>query len=171
MVDFWRRASPHWFSKDARFDRQFRDRFLPVHDAAAQRTLDDWATTAHGALALIVLLDQFPRNAFRGTNRMYATDALARDYARVAIDRGHMVAIEPSLRLFFCLPFAHAENLADQNLSVELNSRIGPWARSHALGHRDIIQRFGRFPHRNALLGRHTTPAEQAFLDAGGFAG
>jgi uncharacterized protein (DUF924 family) len=79
--------------------------------------------------------------------------------------------VEPPLRLFFCLPFAHSENLADQDLSVTLNTRLGASARAHAEGHRDIIRRFGRFPHRNALLLRDTTPAEQAFLDAGGFAG
>ncbi len=171
LVAFWRQSSSDWFSKSARFDRQFRERFLVLHEAAARGELADWQHTPYGALALMVLLDQFPRNAFRGTARMYATDALARQYARAAVAAGHMDAVEPALRLFFCLPFAHSEDLADQDRSVELNTRIDPTARAHALGHRNIIVRFGRFPHRNPLLGRHTTPAEQAFLDKGGFAG
>ena len=102
---------------------------------------------------------------------MYATDAAARRHARAALAAGHMAAVEPALQLFFCLPFAHSENLADQDLSVELNTHLGATARAHALGHRDIIRRFGRFPHRNALLGRSTTAEERAFLDGGGFAG
>ena len=171
VVDFWRRSSGDWFSQSAAFDRRFRERFLALHEAAAQDRLDDWGRTPLGALALMVLLDQFPRNAFRGTARMYATDAAARRHARAALAAGHMDAVAPSLRLFFCLPFAHSENLADQDLSVELNTRIDAAARSHALRHRDIIRRFGRFPHRNPLLGRDTTAAERAFLDEGGFAG
>jgi len=171
VVDFWRASSGHWFSKSAAFDRRFRERFLTAHEAAAAGQLDAWAATPEGALALLILLDQFPRNAFRGSARMYATDARARQHARAALARGDMDRVEPALRLFFCLPFAHAENLADQDLSVQLNARLGPVWKSHALGHRDIIRRFGRFPHRNPLLGRTTTAAEQAFLDGGGFAG
>ncbi|MBP7452852.1 MAG: DUF924 family protein [Ottowia sp.] len=171
LVDFWRQSSGHWFSKSAPFDQRFRDRFLALHEAAARRELDDWGRTPCGSLALLILLDQFPRNAFRGTRRMYATDVLARQHARTAVAAGHMDRVDPALRLFFCLPFAHSEDLADQDRSVELNTLIGPAAREHALGHRNIIVRFGRFPHRNPLLGRQTTAAEQAFLDRGGFAG
>ena len=102
---------------------------------------------------------------------MYATDALARYFAHRAQSTGHMDAIDAELRLFFCLPFAHSEDEGDQDLSVQLNARLGqPWL-DHAEGHRDIIRRFGRFPHRNRLLGRETTPQERAFLDQGGFAG
>lgn len=102
---------------------------------------------------------------------MYATDESARNIARKAVQAGFDTEVDASLRLFFYLPFAHAENLADQRLSVTLNRRLGrPWL-DHALGHKAIIERFGRFPHRNALLGRQTTPGEQAFLDGGGFAG
>ena len=171
LVDFWHQSSSDWFSKNAQFDRRFRERFLTLHEVAAEGSLDGWGRTPHGALALLILLDQFPRNAFRGTARMYATDTAARRHARAALAAGHMAAVAPSLQLFFCLPFAHSENLADQDLSVELNTHLGATARAHALGHRDIVQRFGRFPHRNALLGRATTAAEQAFLDGGGFAG
>lgn len=171
VVDFWSRESGHWFSKSAAFDRRFRERFLSTHEAAARGDLQAWQDTPTGALALLILLDQYPRNAFRGTPRMYATDRQARAVARDALARGHMQAVAAPLRLFFCLPFAHSEEQADQALSVELNTRLGPVWRSHALGHCDIVRRFGRFPHRNAILGRATTREEQAYLDRGGFAG
>jgi uncharacterized protein (DUF924 family) len=102
---------------------------------------------------------------------MYATDPLARHYARQALDAGHMERVAPELRLFFCLPFAHSEGIADQDISVVLNAKLGrPWL-SHAEGHRDIIRRFGRFPHRNPMLGRATTAQEADFLRNGGFGG
>ncbi len=173
VVDFWRAAGSEglWFAKAPAFDRRFREGFLDLHLAAARRELDAWADDAEPALALLVLLDQYPRNAFRDTPHMYATDALARHVARQALARGHVDRVESALRLFFCLPFAHAEDLADQDLSVALNTRLGPEARRHAEGHREIVRRFGRFPHRNALLGRESTAIELAFLRDGGFAG
>ncbi len=171
VVRFWRAAQANWFSRDPVFDRRFRERFLDLHLSAARRERDDWASTPEGSLALLILLDQMPRNAFRGTGHMYATDPLARHFARLALAAGHMEAVDPELRLFFCLPFAHSEDIADQDLSVELNTRLGPVEKSHAERHRDIIRRFGRFPHRNPLLLRETTTQEQAFLDQGGFAG
>lgn len=171
VVRWWRAARGNWFRQDPDFDACFRARFLPLHRDAADGALDHWCETAAGALALLILLDQFPRNAFRGTPRMYATDPRARRYARTLIAAGFDRCIDPSLRLFCYLPFAHSENLADQDLCVRLHRSLGqPWL-AHALDHRDIIRRFGRFPHRNAILGRDTTPAEQAFLDGGGFAG
>lgn len=119
----------------------------------------------------MILLDQFPRNAFRGTARMYATDARARKLAREAEARGHMARLDPDLRLFLALPFSHSEDPADQDIALRLNRRLGqPWI-SHAEGHRDIIRRFGRFPHRNPILGRTTTPEEARFLKNGGFRG
>ena len=171
VVAFWRASSDRWFAKDADFDRAFRERFLDRHMAVAARRHDDWMGTAEGALALLILTDQFPRNAFRGTGHMYATDLLARHYARLALDAGHMERVEPELRLFFCLPFAHSEDIADQDLSVQLNACLGPPWLGHAEGHRDIIRRFGRFPHRHAMLGRAMTPEEADFLEAGGFQG
>lgn len=172
LLDFWREAgTDRWFDKNPGFDKDFRERFLGLHLAAARREHDGWASSPEGSLALLLLLDQFPRNAFRGTPRMYTTDPLARHFARMAHEAGHMDFVDPALRLFFCLPFAHSEDIADQHLSVKLNTRLGPAFRAHAQGHRDIILRFGRFPHRNALLGRTTTAQEQAFLDAGGFSG
>lgn len=172
VVRFWRDAgASQWFDKDPAFDQCLRGRFLDLHLAAARRAHDGWIGDPEGALALMILLDQLPRNAFRGTGHMYATDALARHFARMAYAAGHMNSIEPELRLFFCLPFAHSEDIDDQDLSVELNARLGQAERSHAEGHRDIIRRFGRFPHRNTLLLRETTSEEQTFLDQGGFAG
>jgi uncharacterized protein (DUF924 family) len=173
VVDYWRRAGERgqWFGKDPAFDRDFHDRFLALHQAAAGHELDGWAATPCGALALLILLDQFPRNAFRGSARMYATDALAREVARRALAAGHIDRVEEALRLFFCLPFAHSESLDDQELSVQLNARLGPTWLAHAEGHRDIVRRFGRFPHRNPLLGRQSTTEEEDFLRSGGFAG
>ena len=122
-------------------------------------------------MALVLLLDQFPRNAFRGTPRMYATDDLGRDVADAAIASGHDGAVESSLRLFFYLPFAHSERLADQDRSVALCRSLDLKSLRHAEGHRDIVRRFGRFPHRNPILGRTMTAAEQEYLDHCGFAG
>jgi uncharacterized protein (DUF924 family) len=173
VIDYWRQAGERgqWFSKDPAFDRDFHDRFLALHLAASRRELDDWAAASQGSLALLILLDQFPRNAFRGSAHMYATDGLARHVARLALAAGHMERVEESLQLFFCLPFAHSESLDDQRLSIELNARLGPSWQAHAEGHHDIVRRFGRFPHRNAMLGRESTPAELQFLRSGGFAG
>ncbi|WP_334174948.1 DUF924 family protein [Pseudoxanthobacter sp.] len=173
VVAFWREAgeADAWFSKDPAFDARFRDAFLDLHLAAARRACAGWSETPEGALALMILLDQFPRNAFRDTGHMYATDSLCRLYARRAEALGHMAATETGLRLFFALPFAHSEDPADQDLSLALNRRLGePWL-GHAEGHRDIIRRFGRFPHRNVILGRTSTAAEEAFLRNGGFSG
>jgi uncharacterized protein (DUF924 family) len=172
VVSFWREAGPAlWFAKDSSFDRRFRERFLALYDEAARGAHAGWLATANGALGLVLLLDQFPRNAFRGTPRMYSTDAMARDAAAAALDAGHHHAVEAQLRLFFCLPFAHSENPADQNRSVALARDLGEPHLSHAEHHRDIIRRFSRFPHRNPILGRGMTPEEQRFLDEGGYAG
>lgn len=171
VVAFWAASSARWFDKDAGFDQAFRERFLGLHMDVAARKHDGWMASSDGALALLILTDQFPRNAFRGTGHMYATDPLARLYASQALEAGHMDNVEPQMRLFFCLPFAHSEDWLDQDISVRLNGQLGqPWL-DHAEGHGDIIRRFGRFPHRNPMLGRVTTQEEQAFLNGGGFAG
>lgn len=172
VAAFWRAAGEEaWFAKDPAFDARFRARFIDAHFAAARRERDAWALTAGGALSLVLLLDQFPRNAFRGCGHMYATDGLARHFADRAITEGHDLVVEPALRVFFYLPFAHSENPADQQRSVTLHAGLGDEPLEHAHGHRAIIARFGRFPHRNRLLGRETTAEERAFLDAGGFSG
>lgn len=172
VLTFWREAGPsRWFAKDDAFDAEFRQRFEPDHAAAAAGLLDPWAESAEGALALLILLDQFPRNAYRGTARMFATDAQALAVARRAIDRGFAQSVEATLRGFFYLPFSHSEQLADQRRAVDLNAGADARWLHFARVHLDVIERFGRFPHRNALLGRTTTAAEQRFLDEGGFAG
>jgi len=172
VVAFWRDAGPaFWFAKDAAFDRRFRDRFLALHEAAARGELDDWIDRAESALALLILLDQFPRNAFRGDRRMYATDVRAREAAHRAIAAGHDLAYPLELRKFFYLPFGHSEDLADQERSLALCVHLDALDAEHAHGHYEIVRRFGRFPHRNPILGRPMRPEEQAFLDAGGYAG
>jgi uncharacterized protein (DUF924 family) len=174
VVAFWKEAGPgKWFAKDNAFDSRFRRGFGDTHFAAARRELDSWAETAGGSLALLILLDQFPRNAFRGTGHAFATDPLARHFAERALEAGHDLQIEGDIRRFFYLPFQHSENLADQARQVELfQTRMGRkpddrWAEHH----HDLVARFGRFPHRNGVLGRETTPEEQVFLEADGFRG
>ena len=171
VVGFWRAAgAQRWFTKDAAFDRDFGQRFHAAHMAAARRELDGWLADADGALALLILLDQYPRNVFRGTAHMFATDALALAFARLILARGLDQHVEPALRIFCYMPFEHSEAAADQEQSVALCDALrghDQWAHIH----RDIIRRFGRFPHRNAVFGRTSTAEEQAFLDAGGFAG
>jgi uncharacterized protein (DUF924 family) len=172
VIAFWSEAGPSlWFAKQEAFDRRFRESFMDAHDAACRGELDDWQRTPGGALALILLLDQFPRNSFRGTRRMYASDAQALKAARAAIAAGHDQHVDVDLRLFFYLPFAHSEALADQERSVALCRDLDGNSLAHAEGHRDIVKRFGRFPHRNLILGRDTTEEEQRFLDEGGYSG
>lgn len=172
VLSFWRAAGrQRWFRKDEDFDREFRERFLPAHEAAARGDLDDWAGTAEGALALLILLDQFPRNAFRGTPRVYATDAQAREVARRAIAAGFDREGDAELRPFFYLPFMHSEHLPDLDRCVALMQAVGGDSARFAAHHRDVVRRFGRFPHRNAVLGRESTPEEQRFLAEGGFSG
>jgi uncharacterized protein (DUF924 family) len=149
----------------------FRERFLGTHEAAARGELDAWLATPQGALALCILLDQFPRNAFRGSPRMFATDAKARDVARNALGQQFDRQVDDELRQFFVMPFMHSEDLADQHLCVRLSKELPTDTLRYAEMHRDIIERFGRFPHRNAALARETTVEEQRFLDDGGFSG
>lgn len=172
VVAFWLEAGPRqWFSKSEQFDADFRARFEAVHMLAAARKLDAWLDESTGALALMILLDQFPRNAYRDTGHMFATDALALHFAERAIAAGHDLQVDPTLRQFFYMPFEHAENLAAQNRCIALMEPLGVESMRWAVLHRDIIKRFGRFPHRNAALGRQTTQAEREFLEAGGFSG
>lgn len=172
IVSFWRDAGPKkWFGGGAAFDRECEARFYDAHFAAALRTLDGWIETPDGALALLILLDQIPRNIFRGTAHAYATDPLARDFARQSVAAGFDQNVDADLRLFYYLPFEHSEDLDDQEFSVRLHASLpgddpDGWAKQHY----EVIRRFGRFPHRNAVLGRQSTPAELAYLrDGGGF--
>ena len=172
ILTFWRDAGPdRWYKRDDAFDAELRRRFLALWQKAAAGELSLWEASDDGTLALVIVLDQFPRNMFRGDARTYASDGLAREVAHRAIGRGVDARIDPLLRQFLYLPFNHSEDLADQLRCIELTRAAGnaenlKWAEHHA----DIIRRFGRFPHRNHLLGRATTPEEQAFLDQGGFA-
>ncbi|MBB4361676.1 uncharacterized protein (DUF924 family) [Bradyrhizobium sp. CIR18] len=173
ILAFWREAGrERWYKRNDAFDAEVRRRFLALWQKAVAGELASWEASDDGALALVIVLDQFPRNMFRGTSQAFASDAQARDVARRAIDRGVDERIDPVLLEFVYLPFMHSEHLPDQLRCVALfqnteNAENLKYAREHA----DIIQRFGRFPHRNRLLGRDSTEEEQAFLDKGGFAG
>ena len=173
VLDFWRGAGPDkWFKKDDAFDAAIRARFLPTYEAAAAGHLEEWESSLEGALALLIVLDQFPRNMFRGGARAFAADPLARQVADRAIAQGFDRQVPEAERGFFYLPFEHSESLSDQERCCALYRAAGDaeglkWAELHA----DIIRKFGRFPHRNAAMGRTTTQDEQAFLDAGGFSG
>ncbi len=174
VVAFWRDAGEKkWFDKDEAFDRLIAERFAGLHAEATAGRLSRWADTPDGALALVLILDQFSRNLFRGTARAFAQDAVAAEEARRALDAGFHEKVAPALRVFFYMPFMHSEAIADQERCVLLfHAVVGATeGLKYALEHAEIIRRFGRFPHRNAALGRHTTPAERAFLDGGGFAG
>jgi len=173
VVEFWRAAgAQRWFARDEAFDTECATRFLDAHHAAARREFETWMEDPQGALALLILLDQIPRNVFRGSAHAYATDGLAREYARRALEAGFDTQVEPALRVFFYMPFEHSEDLADQERALFLHRALpGANADHWARIHHDIIRRFGRFPHRNAALGRTTTPEEQAFLEGGGFKG
>ena len=171
VVAFWKEAGPEkWFAKDEAFDAVFRERGHALHWAAARRERDDWMNTAEGALALLILLDQYPRNSFRGTAHQFATDPLALMFANQAVARDLHLVVEPALKNFLLLPFEHSERIENQDRYMALiagDEELEKWGKLH----RDIIVRFGRFPHRNAALGRQTTPEEQTFLDEGGFGG
>lgn len=173
VLALWRKAgAKRWFNKDDDFDAQIRERFLATYEAAVRGELASWEATPEGALALVIVLDQFPRNMFRNDARTYAADAMARVIADRAIARGFDALFPVAERSFFYLPFEHSEDLADQERSVALFKEMGDaellkWADLHA----EIIRRFGRFPHRNAVLARESTPEETAFLAGGGFSG
>lgn len=182
LLAFWFAEGPDnfrkaWFVKDPAFDTSCREGFGALVVPAREGALDGWAATPKGALALLLLLDQFPRNLFRGHADAFASDPHARAVARNAVLRDRFdMALTPVERIFLYLPFEHGEAMEDQDLSVALfeGLRDDPAMRApdgtidYAWRHRAVIRRFGRFPHRNAALGRHNTPAEQAWLDAGG---
>jgi uncharacterized protein (DUF924 family) len=173
IIAFWREAgSDRWYKKDDAFDAEVRRRYLGLWQDAADGKLSSWEQSDDGALALTIVLDQFPRNMFRGDPRTYATDAMARAVAGRAIDRGADARIDPGLLEFLYMPFMHSEHLSDQERCIALFSKTSNTEQQkYAVHHADIISRFGRFPHRNRMLGRSTTPEEQAFLDGGGFSG
>ena len=170
VVGFWREAGPQkWFRGGDAFDAECDARFREAHFVAARRGLEDWIDTPEGGLALLILLDQIPRNIFRGSGHAFAADSLARHYATRMIEAGHDRTFDADLRGFVYLPFEHSEDLADQRRSVALFADVdNAQYRDYAQAHLEVIERFGRFPHRNRALGRQSTPEEQAWLDAGG---
>ncbi|MGE4373230.1 MAG: DUF924 family protein [Xanthobacter sp.] len=177
VLDFWRSEGPQkWFGGGSVFDEEVKNHLLPAYERAVAGELDDWQDAPESAVARIILLDQVPRNVFRGTPRAFATDPIALASAEDAVargfDRDQAVNAPPALRGFFYLPFMHAENERAQARCVALYEA---WGDENGLAfariHQDAITRFGRFPHRNSILGRVTTPEEQAYLDGGGFSG
>jgi len=158
------RPRAQWFEKNAAFDAEIRARFLPLIEEAAAGGLAAWRTGVPECLALVVTLDQFPRNVFRGSARAFSSDHLALEAARHAVAQGYDRTMLPVEKTFVYLPFEHSESLADQELSCRLMEPLGAEQHRYALRHKEIIERFGRFPHRNALLGRASTPEEIEFL-------
>ncbi len=173
IIHFWFvETEPQlWFQKNDAFDSRVRDRFLVTYEMARDGLCDAWVNDAHGALALCVVLDQFPRNMFRGRPEAFATDEAALLCAKRSVSKGFDQILAPEKRRFLYMPFMHSEKISDQKRSVELFKSmidLEPLSYEYALKHLKVIEDFGRFPHRNAILGRQTTPEEQAYLDAGG---
>ncbi len=173
IAAFWQAAGPRrWFRKDSTFDEALRERFLAVHEAAARGECDAWARHASGSLALLILLDQFPRNIHRGDCAAFGCDARAVALAKRALNVGHDLKIDEPERQFFYLPLMHSESLADQDRCVRMvmirMPRTGAETLRAAIEHRDTIRRFGRFPARNAALRRRNTPSERAQIAADG---
>lgn len=173
VITFWRNAGyEKWFGSDDAFDAEFDQRFRGTHFRAARRELEGWMGDAEGALALVLLLDQFPRNCFRQSAHAYATDGLARHYAGRAIEAGFDGLVDPALKIFFYMPFEHSELLDDQQRSMDLFRALGDDTyMKYAQLHYDLIARFGRFPHRNDAMGRAATQEERDYLADGGFRG
>lgn len=163
------KPKPYWFQETAEFDEQLRNQFLADYQKAASGYLDDWIDDPETCLALILLLDQFPRNMFRGKPEAFATDWEALSVAQHAVAKGYDCQFLPVQRWFIYLPFEHSENLDDQRQSVKLFQQLSDdpdsaQAIEHSLRHQEIIERFGRFPHRNTILGRTSTADEKEFL-------
>jgi len=169
VLDFWfdESSSRHWFRSTPAFDAQIRKRFEVIWHEAVAGDLSDWEDSSAGALALVIVLDQFPLNMFRDKPESFASEAQSREVAKRAIARNFDNELEDHQKPFLYLPFMHSEDLTDQDRSVELFKSAGlvdnlRWAQHH----RDVVRRFGRFPHRNAILGRNSSPQEQAWLNS-----
>ncbi len=164
VLTYWFADPDRWWKKDPAFDAEVRDRFLELHDAVLRGEREDWLETSRGTLAYVIVLDQFSRNMFRGFPRMYEGDPRALAAARRALDGGFDQELSGDERMFLYMPFMHSEHIADQDRCVGLFASALPQWLPNAEEHRDIVRRFGRFPHRNALLGRPSTPEELEFL-------
>lgn len=172
ILTFWQEAGPAmWYKQEPSFDRTIRDRFGALWERACEGACDHWAMGSKGALALIILTDQFPRNMFRDSPRAFASDRRALRIAASALNHGWDLKVQGVMRQFLYLPFMHSEMLTDQDRSVRLFKARMPEGDNllHARAHREVIRRYGRFPYRNAALGRVSTPAEEAFLASGGY--
>ncbi|MBE9046484.1 DUF924 domain-containing protein [Pleurocapsales cyanobacterium LEGE 10410] len=167
VLNFWfsQRVKPLWFKKKIEFDREIERRFFDTYQLARTGKLDSWRNDPHGALASIILLDQFPRNMFRNTPQAFATDNQAVELAKYAVDKGYERDLSPEERSFLYMPLMHSEDKVDQAKCVELFTKLGKEENlKFAIKHREIVDRFGRFPHRNEMLDRTSTSAEQEFL-------
>jgi len=175
IVDFWMKkvGAQNWYRSDATLDAEIKARFEPVWENARNEDYSAWMCTPEGCLALVLLLDQFPRKMFRGTAAAYLTDGAGLAAAKRGIVMGHDLKTEEPQRQFFYLPMMHSESLMDQERCVRLMSlrmlRVGGEGILHAKAHRDVIRQFGRFPHRNAALDRPSTGPEMAYITAGGY--
>jgi uncharacterized protein (DUF924 family) len=164
VLTFWFADSGRWWKKDPAFDAEIRDRFLELRGAVLRGEREDWVETPRGTLAYVIVLDQFSRNMFRDSARMFEADPRAVSAARRALDCGFDHGLSGDERMFLCMPFMHSEDIADQDRCVRLFAAgLRKWL-PYAEQHRDIIRRFGRFPHRNALLGRPSSSEELDFL-------
>jgi uncharacterized protein (DUF924 family) len=164
VLTFWFADPGRWWKKAPAFDAEVRERFLALHDAVERGACADWGESPRGALAYVIVLDQFSRNMFRDSARMFESDARALATARRALDRGFDQGLSRDERMFLYMPFMHSEDIGDQERCVGLFEASVPDTLRFAEQHRDIIRRFGRFPHRNALLGRSSTVEELEFL-------
>ncbi|MBL4589228.1 MAG: DUF924 domain-containing protein [Alphaproteobacteria bacterium] len=169
ILNFWFEESQpqQWFQKNPAFDELIRSRFLEVYEIARQGALNDWKNDGDGVLSLCILLDQFPRNMFRGSAQSFATDAQALLIAKYALSKGLDQVVSPAKRRFVYLPFEHSEHLQDQRKSVELFETMkatDPLGHEYALRHLEIVEKYGRFPHRNNILGRENTPEEEIYM-------
>lgn len=167
VLDFWftELTPKQWFVKDPEVDQTVTERFAGLHLALSRQVPPEWRASAEARLALVIVFDQFPRNIYRGSPLAFATDSLGLKAAKAAIALGSDAAVSEDRRIFFYLPFEHAETLADQERAVALCEALGNETYlDFARQHQDIIQRFGRFPHRNSILGRTSTPEEEAYL-------
>ena len=169
ILDFWfaEEMRSKWFASTPQLDAAIKEQFEPVWEAALCGELDDWLNSAEGCLALAIILDQLPLNMFRGMVKSFSSEARSREVARHAIEQGFNKQIDPARLAFLYMPFMHSENLADQDLSVTLYEAAGLKDNVRfAQHHRDIVRRFGRFPHRNTILGRASTPEELDYLNS-----
>ncbi|WP_374828911.1 DUF924 family protein [Paenochrobactrum pullorum] len=167
VLDFWfsENVEKHWFVRSDDLDEEIKQHFSALYEQAHSGTLDVWGDELHSALALTIILDQFPRNMFRGSGRAFESDAKARQIAKAAIEKGFDQQVSEKQRAFFYLPLMHSEDLNDQKKSVELYEALGNAnSLDYAHQHLDIIAQFGRFPHRNVALKRENTPEETEFL-------